>query len=133
MDIEHGHKHAARTWTCSMFICPYCMFKYMLHDHVNAACSCPSSRDIDMQPGNGHAAWTSTCSIYWDMQHGHRSTSWTSVLHSCYMSMSILHVHVHTAHSYPCCMFQYYGRKKYCRHFFLSAEIENAVTFFYKR
>ncbi len=26
--------------------------------------------------------------------------------------------------------YKYYGRKKYCHHFFLSAEIENAVTFF---
>ncbi len=24
----------------------------------------------------------------------------------------------------------YYGRKKYCRHFFLTAEIEKALTFF---
>jgi hypothetical protein len=69
MDMQHGHAawtlHAAWTWTRRMYwawsmdrqyghvmlhvFVKYCMFKSMLHGHVNAACSSPCYMDWNMQ------------------------------------------------------------------------------------
>ncbi len=69
-----------------------------------------------MQQKHGHAAWTGTHSMYWDMKHGHEHTAsthglaeWTSTCcMSCpcprCMSMIMLHVHDHAACPSPCCM-----------------------------
>ncbi len=62
--------------------------------NIDAACR----TDMDTQHVPGHAAWTWTRSMCWDMRHGHRFAAMFCTC-PCWMSkfMSPLHVHVHAA------------------------------------
>ncbi len=51
MDMQHGPRHAAWTWPCSM--------------------------DLEIQDGHGHAAQTWTCRMDLDKQHGYLHAVWT--------------------------------------------------------
>jgi hypothetical protein len=57
--------------------------------------------DMDIQHGQGHAAWTWTCSKNMNMQqeHEHGQAACTC---PCCMSMSILFVHLHASYTCPC-------------------------------
>jgi hypothetical protein len=93
MDMQCAHGTAAWTGTRYMYWDKYC------------------SMDMDTQHMLGHTAWTWTRSIYWDMQNGHGYAAWTwlAMQYGQVQAASMLHVHVdvHAACPYPCCMSQY--------------------------
>jgi hypothetical protein len=98
-------------WTSSMYTlvhgacpCPCCMSMSNLYINVHAAGSSPCSTDVDKQQIQEHAEWTWTRSIYWETQYGHGHAVWTWTRTSS-MYLSMLHVYVHTACQFPCCMF----------------------------
>ncbi len=84
-DMQHGHRHAAWTWTCTI------KWTHTL------------STEMGMQYGHRHAAWRSTCclSMFMFMLHVHVHAA---CLCSCCMSMSMLDVIVHTACPSSCCV-----------------------------
>jgi hypothetical protein len=94
---QHRPRHAARTWTCSI---------WQWHGHLTKTWTC--SMDMNTQPiemdaqyGLGHAAWTWTCSMDLDMLHIQ-----VHIHAACRVSMSMLHAHVcaacHVHPAYPC-------------------------------
>jgi hypothetical protein len=68
---------------------------FQAHDrdyvHVRYACSCPCSRDIDMQHRIWHSAWAWTRSMCWDMQHGHERAAWTWICNMDIMDIDMQH------------------------------------------
>ncbi len=105
---QNGHKHAVCTVTGSINL-------NMRHGyeirHVACTCQCPSSRDMDMQHVQVHAAHPCWMSMLRDHVH-HRCPCpycmWVHVYAACpspcWMTMSMLHVHVYAACPCLCCM-----------------------------
>jgi hypothetical protein len=85
IDLQHGHWHAIRRWTCSRLI------------HATQAWTC--SMDMDMQHGYGHTVWTWAFSMDID-----RHSAWTL---TCTMDMYIQHEHGQAGHSSNRKMFMY--------------------------
>jgi hypothetical protein len=82
MNMQHRHGHAAWTWTCSMSMCPCCTFMSMVNVYDDVACPSPCCMSMSMLHVHVHAVCP--CPYF--------------------TSMSMLHVHVNVACSSPCSM-----------------------------
>jgi hypothetical protein len=120
--LAHSDVHVHVCCISNHTVCasPCCMSLSVLHGFENAALTwaagwtwtCSIDMGMDTLHRLGYAAWTWICStdLNFDMQHLHFNMDVQHVqvhatcLNPFYMSISMLHVHVHTAACPCCCM-----------------------------
>jgi hypothetical protein len=106
MATKHVHEHGKQD----------VQYFFMLHVHVNAACTCPCLYCMSLcpccrsKPMLAVLVWT--CSMYMDTQHvlGHAAWTWScrmdmDMQHGMDINMDKQHVLFHAACQCPCCMY----------------------------